>query len=345
MEKSKIQLLSRYRLPIMGFATLWILVFHVWKPVLGQWDRLLWIENFIKGIGFCGVDIFLLVSGLGLVYAIEKYDLKTFYLRRFFHVYPAFLFAAFGIGFFRGWSLKEILEKVLLIRFFGNSIYSYLWYVPAALLFYLFFPLYYRFFKRAKNKYWFVMGTFAVWYVLSIFLDGIMRRDFYGITNRIPIFVVGVLIGWLIQNEEIEFKIRHWILAVIMLGIGVILAYLTTFKEMYLLVPVSNCCLPNFCMALALCFLLANLFHWIDTCWKKPGKTVLKVFSFFGGLSLPLYCIQEYIHTDIMKNPPTNHGYVLNLILFACIIAAGLGLHYFCKIVEKMFEKLGKIHK
>ena len=329
----------------MGFATLWIMIYHVWKPVLGQWDRLLQMENFVKEIGFCGVDIFLLVSGLGLVYAIEKYDLKTFYLRRFLHVYPAFFFAAFGIGFFRGWSIKEILEKVLLIRFFKSNIYDYLWYVPAVLLFYLFFPFYYRFFKKAKNKYWFAAGTIAVWYLISVFLDGILRRDFYGITNRIPVFVVGVLIGWLIQNAEIEFKIWHWILAVAMLGAGVILAYLTTFKDMYLLVPVSNCCLPNFCMAISICFILSDIFHWIDRYWRKPGEIVLKVFSFFGGLSLPLYCIQEYIHTDIMKNPPTYNGYVLNIILFACIISAGLGLHYFCRIAEKLFDKLNRCLK
>ena len=49
-----------------------------------------------------------------------------------------------------------------------------------------------------------------------------------------------------------------------------------------------------------------------------------------------LYCIQEYIHTDIMKNPPTYNGYILNIILFVCIIGAGLGLHYFCKMTESI---------
>lgn len=341
-KKYTIGLLSKYRLPIMGFAALWILIYHVWKPLLGRWDRLLLIENFVKEIGFCGVDIFLLVSGLGMIYAIEKYDLKTFYLRRFWHVYPAFFFAAFGIGFFRGWSLQEIFEKVLLIRFFKDNIYSYLWYVPAALLFYLFFPLYYYFFKKAKNKYWFVTGTLMIWYLLSISFAGILREDFYGITNRIPVFVIGVLTGWLIQNKEIEFGIRHWILAVIMLAAGAVLAYLTTFKEMYFLVPVSNCCVPNFCMAIALCFLLANVFQWLEEHWKKPGNAILKIFSFFGSLSLPIYCIQEYIHTDIMKNPPTYNGMILNLILFVSIISAGIGLELFCKMTEKVFKRLVK---
>ena len=181
-----------------------------------------------------------------------------------------------------------------------------------------------------------------IWYLLSISFAGILREDFYGITNRIPVFVIGALTGWLIQNKEIEFGIRHWILAVIMLAAGAVLAYLTTFKEMYFLVPVSNCCVPNFCMAIALCFLLANVFQWLEEHWKKPGNAILKIFSFFGSLSLPIYCIQEYIHTDIMNNPPTYNGMILNLILFVSIISAGIGLELFCKMTEKVFKRLVK---
>lgn len=337
-----LHLLSKYRLSIMGFATLWILVYHIWKPVFGRWEHLALVENFVKEIGFCGVDIFLLVSGLGLVYAIEKYDVKTFYMRRFSHVYPPFFFACFGIGFFRGWKIKEILEKVLLVCFFTKNIYSYLWYVPAIMLFYLFFPLYYKLFKKANNKAIFVLGTFAVWYVVSIMLNGVMRMDFYGITNRIPVFVVGVVAGWLIQNKQLDFIWWHWMMAGVLLISGVGLAYMTTFQEMYFLVPVSNCCVPNFCMAIAICFLLVNIFEYLDIRCPKFGVMVVSFFSFFGKYSLPLYCIQEYIHTDIMKNPPTYRGDVLNIILFVSIISAGIGLDYFCKVVERGFKKIVK---
>ena len=344
-DRYTLRLLSKYRLPIMGFATLWILIYHIWKPVLGRWDRLVPVENFIKEIGFCGVDIFLLVSGLGLVYAIKKYDLKTFYLRRFWHVYPPFFFACFGIGFFRGWGLNDILGKVFLIQFFSKNIYSYLWYVPAIMIFYLFFPLYYHWFEKAKNKSFFVIGTLVVWYIATISLKGILREDFYGITNRIPIFVIGILTGWLIENRNFVFRWWHWMLAGVLLTIGGVLAYLTTFKEMYFLVPVSNCCVPNFCMAIAICFILANAFCFLEMTMKNVGLVIIKIFNFFGGLSLPLYCIQEYIHTDIMNNPPTYRGDVLNLILFACIISAGIGLHYFCRLAAYLGNKIIWIRK
>lgn len=342
MEKCTIRMLSKYRLPIMGFATLWIMMNHVWKPILTEREHLAWIENYIKEIGFCGVDIFLLVSGLGLVFAIEKYDLKTFYLRRFIHVYPAFFFAGAGIAFFRGWGLEGFLRNVLLINFFTKNIYSYLWYVPAILLFYLFFPVYYKIFKQAKNKYIFVSASIVVWYVATMLLDGILREDFFGITNRIPIFIVGILVGWMIEHQEIKFNFWHWGGSVFLLILGGVLAYLTTFKDMYVLVPVSNCCLPNFFMSISLCFLLANGFGVLENFGSIIGKGIVMVFSFFGKLSLPLYCIQEYLNTDFMKNPPTDKAEILNILVFIYILCAGIGLYIFCKPIENFCLKKSK---
>ena len=336
MEKrDTISLLSKYRTPIMGVATLWIMIFHVWHPIFGEYGVLGKAEQFLQRIGFCGVDIFLMVSGLGLVSAIEKYDLLTFYKRRFSHVYPPFFLAAWGIGFFRGWSMEEILKKVFFIGFFTESIYSYLWYVPGILLFYLAFPLYFRLFQKAKNKYIFTGISIVVWYLLSVALQGILRSDFYGLTNRIPIFFVGILFGWLLKNQKINFRVWEWIICSVMFFVGIYLAYLTNYKELFLLVPTSNCCVPNFLLAISISFLLAGFFDCLERRTAKLGDMLIKIVSFLGSLSLPLYCIQEYLHTDFMKNPPAVPNVLLNVLLFTCIILAGVGLHLICELLKK----------
>lgn len=78
-EKSMIAVISKYRKAIMGFAALWILAMHEWRLLIpyGEsfWER----EVFLKDIGFCGVDIFLLLSGMGLTYAIKKSSVGRFY--------------------------------------------------------------------------------------------------------------------------------------------------------------------------------------------------------------------------------------------------------------------------
>ena len=81
-EKSMIAVISKYRKAIMGFAALWILAMHEWRLLIpyGEsfWER----EVFLKDIGFCGVDIFLLLSGMGLTYAIKKSSVGRFYFGR-----------------------------------------------------------------------------------------------------------------------------------------------------------------------------------------------------------------------------------------------------------------------
>ena len=71
-EKSMIAVISKYRKAIMGFAALWILAMHEWRLLIpyGEsfWER----EVFLKDIGFCGVDIFLLLSGMGLPMLLKR---------------------------------------------------------------------------------------------------------------------------------------------------------------------------------------------------------------------------------------------------------------------------------
>lgn len=70
--QNDLSLLFKYRKFLMGFAALWILMTHEWQIVTNETSFFFVTENFIKRIGFCGVDIFLLLSGMGLYYSLEK---------------------------------------------------------------------------------------------------------------------------------------------------------------------------------------------------------------------------------------------------------------------------------
>lgn len=67
-----LDLISKYRGAIMGFAALWILFFHEWVTLFVNNQVGVNIEGYLKRIGFCGVDIFLLLSGIGLTFAIPR---------------------------------------------------------------------------------------------------------------------------------------------------------------------------------------------------------------------------------------------------------------------------------
>ena len=94
MNKNGLELLSKYRKVIMGFAALWILVFHEWQMLSTPGTTAYEVEWYIKYIGFCGVDIFFVLSGIGMSYALKKERLLRFYYNRIKRVFVPFLVIA-----------------------------------------------------------------------------------------------------------------------------------------------------------------------------------------------------------------------------------------------------------
>lgn len=177
-EKSMIAVISKYRKAIMGFAALWILAMHEWRLLIpyGEsfWER----EVFLKDIGFCGVDIFLLLSGMGLTYAIKKSSVGRFYFGRIKRILFPYLAVAVIVGVSYGWSAREFLANVSGYNFYFKSIYSFMWFVPAILTLYLVFPLYWAIFSRAKNKTVFTLTVLVIWLLVSMVLRDRLRGGY-----------------------------------------------------------------------------------------------------------------------------------------------------------------------
>ena len=82
-------LLSRYRSALMGVATLWVMLFHAYPFEFG----VLPLDAF-KAVGFCGVDLFILLSGMGLSVSLQRRAgqerLGAYYRRRLSRILPAY---------------------------------------------------------------------------------------------------------------------------------------------------------------------------------------------------------------------------------------------------------------
>lgn len=344
MEANDTNLLLKYRRTIMGVAALLIYVGHVWEPMLGECLGVSFIEYFIKLTGFVGVDFFLFLSGIGLYYAIQKHDLLTFYGRRIKRTYIPFLITAIAMLIVNKWTPDIFFKNITGYNFLFENIYTLLWFVPAIMIFYLLFPLYYKYFDKAKNKYLFTAVIIVVWLILSICLNGIMREDLYGFTNRIPIFVVGILFGWLIQNDKIRFTRLIWILCICAWMLGIYFAFKTTFQGYYLVVPTSNCCIPNFLIAISGSCLLAKIFYFFDTNINKIGKWIIKFFSFFGMISLEFYCVQEWIGGMILNKLRGHHRLItINAAVFIGVLVSALVLYGICKLFDLKKRKMYNI--
>lgn len=340
MEKrSGFRLINLFRTEIMGFAALWIWFFHEWRPFLHNVPLLGVAERSVKRLGYYGVDFFLLLSGIGLSYAIGKYSTKTFYKKRLLKVFlPYAVFVSIKAVILRQ-SFLNWLRIVSGYSFLAEHVYSTLWFVPAILIFYLVFPLYYRLFSRATGKTRFTVAAVAVWFVLSMLLRNTMRGDLYVFTNRIPIFLTGILIGWKTQNNDRPFSKRGWIGWMACFLAGLALSVVTKQLEIRLLLPESDCCFPSYLMALGGCCLLGGLFSAMNR-GNAVLQKILGFLRFFGMRSLEFYCVQEWIGDLLPAPAPSMSGYFLrNLLSFACAVTGALLLKQICRLLT------GKIRK
>lgn len=247
----------------MGFAALWILFFHAWIPVFGSYAKIAMFEVFVRRIGYCGVDIFLFLSGIGMVYSYGKSDkLFFFYYKRIKRVILPFLFMAIVRCWREGWSMAEFWKNITGINFYFVDIYKHLWFIPMIMTFYIIFPLYYRFLVKSTNKIIFTGCVLTLWLIWTLCVRSSLRGDLFGFTNRIPIFLIGILVGWISQNKEMVFDRLTWIFLVLVFILGVYLSYLSNCEEMYILVPLSGCCIPDILMAVSISFLLPLLLYW-----------------------------------------------------------------------------------
>lgn len=342
-------LLSKYRNAIMGLAAIWVLLFHAWLPIMPastpeHFNLFGFLEIYFLDIGYCGVDIFLLVSGIGLTFAIKKGSLLRFYYRRFRRLVLPPLVVSLFLWNIYGWTTKEFFRNISGIDFFIKNTTCYLWFIPAIATLYLLFPLYYKIFEKACKKTLFTAAVIVLWFIISLLLNGHIRENIYGFTNRIPVFIVGILFGYLTQiRKDIVFTKKHYICLTLVLAAGFYFAYLTMNLKHNFILPYVNI-LPNFLIAVSLPFLIAKLLDLAERYLPKIGKFLAAAIGIFGTFTLELYCVQEWfvkIIGDMMNDGISKH--MINLCMFFTINAtawvASMVFKYFWELVELPFKR------
>ncbi|MGN7763259.1 acyltransferase family protein [Paenibacillus sp. 22594] len=287
MTKPNYKQISTYRTQLMGLAILWVMLYHSTVdfssiPVLGT----------LQAYGYGGVDIFLLVSGLGLYYAYRKNTSTTlFYQRRLQRILPTYLpvvllfcLLYWAMG---EMSLLDVLLNLTTLSFWLGLDSRFDWYVPALLVLYLLTPLFMHFFK-VRNKGVTVTVASLVGVLLSVVLSGTPLSYLLIFTIRIPIFFVGVLVGYLIDKHEVISR-RNGIVYLGMLLTGAVLLaasqkYMSGYMWSY-----GLWWYPFILITLPLCLLTAGMLHWVaERKWSR-----FPFLSFCGAHSLEIYLIHE----------------------------------------------------
>ena len=194
--------LSKFRSELMGLACLWVMLHHNafdWPNALEPLKRFALYGNL-------GVDIFLLLSGVGLYYAwMKKPKHSDFYTRRFVRLLVPYLLFAVPYWVWRdlflhqGSFLLDVTQLSLPLRGVITT-----WYIPAMAAMYLCYPLIARFLSKGDR-----------WTRCVVLCGGVMVLclHFYYAKNpiyknceialtRFAIFIIGCALGKSVKDGE-----------------------------------------------------------------------------------------------------------------------------------------------
>lgn len=288
----------------MGIAIIWIYFHHI--APCGTEGSIYW---YIHEQGYTGVDLFILLSGFGMTYALKKYpvkDVKSYFmfeLRRFSRIYASFLPITAVIALVDNWTKPMILLRITYIEQFSKNIYIHLWYVGAILLFYLFVPFYYAVFDKRENKKRFTACSMLIVVVASLIARFFVRDDITSaIIVRIPIFFLGIYWGYLSlqeNNETQKMSGRYWF-HIGLFVVGVAMTYCVRrdwmpihstlgyrFSYWFLFPYVQLVFIP------ALVLITTDIISLVDR--NVVGRAFNKAFAYIGTISLEIYCMHEWV--------------------------------------------------
>ena len=212
------------RLYLMGFAMLWIALFHIsyWLEDSKVNAAPFWIKMFAEGQ--LGVDIFFFLSAYGLEASIERNSVMRFYCnraKRLFPLYFLFLFILFFTvardtsverAFLQGFFQITGISLIKYAHFFSTG-FCFDWFTPAIIAIYIFFPVISRVVRYAERK-----GLMAEIFLLAFVVAAghwiHMNKHFplALLAYRLPIIVLGVMTYRHLHNGYLQRVLSLYIL-------------------------------------------------------------------------------------------------------------------------------------
>ena len=194
--------ISRYRGELMGVAILLVVLFHVGVARQSTFYGLCRMGN-------VGVDMFLFLSGLGLWFSWTRNpSCKTFFLRRYLRIYPAWFIVAclYYIPRFHGSDLMawtDLAGDILINWDFWLHDELTFWYIPATMMLYLFAPAYMQLIQRNACYRWLPV-MMVMWCVLVQYVDPIHQAvgHIEIFWSRVPIFFFGINMGEAVRRND-----------------------------------------------------------------------------------------------------------------------------------------------
>ncbi len=330
-------LISKHRNALMGIAAVIICVFHEFLPILPEGTIFFDIEEFVLIRSFYGVDIFLILSGMSVVFSLCKDPrVLPFYGRRAVRILPVYLLSGLVMMITEGWSVTDYLLNISGVRFFTTDVNSYLWFVPTIILFYLAAPWYQKLMSRFGRPVLLFGISFAVWFTASVLLRDVVRGDLYYMINRIPIFLLGMLIGNLIKRGvNVSSRAVFWTAVISLFIIGWFMAYANHYYGYLYLFGALLEFVPTFALGTSVAYICAGLLELLKWKW------LIKALEFVGSFCFEFYIIQRLFDAQLMLfiSKMGFTGIVRNLLMFLSLGLISFAVSRIISLVIRLCKK------
>ena len=314
MKKFAIDLsaISRYRGELMGLAMIFVMLFHVWMPK----------SNAMYGLVRCGnvgVDMFLFLSGIGLWYAWGKRpSLKTFYLRRYIRVYPAWLLMAAlyyipayidnpGGGYSP--NVAHLVANILVNWSFWRIDDLTFWFIPAIMMMYTFAPAYMALIERHPVYRWMPVAAMILAVMVKYYPPVSQTVGHVEIFfSRIPIFLIGINCGrWVKERRTLDGSALWLLLLIFAMSLAMCVEFEQSWRGRFPLFLERMVYIPLTVSGIILLTLLLG----------RVPAVARRCLAFVGTVSLELYLI--HIQFVLKYITPYKLGYCLTALTMIAV--------------------------
>lgn len=285
---------------IFGFACMWIFFRHIFFFDLKSYG----FFDYFSQLGDCGVDIFLFLSGYGCYYSFKKDEnVEKFYIKRVIRILPSVILLLPIFALIVCWRNDNSFFLIINPRYYIMSIYSSFWYIGAIIVFYLLFPLFYRWNKKKCSTFFVALlvafvGIFLVHQIGSSLLDPLVLYF-----ARCPVFILGMLFAK--NNNLFNYKKTIALITIAILPLLFVI--------------------PKDYQRIGYISLALTSVTFLPYCFEKIPQTINKLFTIIGIASLEFYMIHVFVFAKgfekkLLEFDPFGGGGTLVLLILISVI-------------------------
>ena len=316
-----------YRVIAMGLSMIMIMTFHSDLPIISN--------TFVYRNLHIGVDCFLFLSGLGIVQSLNKNDnIKEYYKRRLLRILPTtipliIIYSYLLLQFHSAFNNEDFYLQITSLNFWLNkgTFPLFMWYIPCIMLYYFASPFIYKWLKNNISDKRSILIVSIVILLLFLVPAGTDSTTVINIFCRFPIFLLGMIYGFRIINED-RLKFKEFLFIVLLAGISTLAIRYLEIRHFQFL-----CYIP-----IVLTIIITISF--ISDRFKIKGR----VIKIIGESTLAIYCSHEFIKLILLGayykyNLASKIAYNAYLFsLFFAVLGLAVGISY-TKFIKYLLKK------